>query len=216
MQRISVGFLEPGMVAARNVRNAKGYLLVTAETVLTDLMVSNIQKSDIGSIYVRNPLFQNIEVPDVVAEDNRMKAVTTLQSTIAAYKKTKVLDVTPLKKLLRDLVAEIIRNRDSMIHQLDSRTYHDYIYSRSVNTCILSVLIAVNMGYSEDKLTALAVGAILHDNGMMMLPDSVLLKLGDLSLEESKQILGIQKRVQYSANCPRNPDNGGSYCFSTS
>ena len=188
MQRISVGFLEAGMVTARNVYSAEGRLLVTKDTVLLDAMVANIQNTSLGSIYVRNPLFQNIEVEEVVAEDNRRKAVMALKSAVAAYQKSKVLDVIPLKKVLRDLVSEIIRNRDSMIHQLDMRTYQDYIYAHSVNTCILSVLIAVNLDYPEAKLTDLALGTILHDLGMMMLPDSLLLKMGNLSPEESKQV----------------------------
>ncbi len=185
MQRISVGFLEQGMVAAKNVRSADGRLLVTADTALSEAMVSNIQKSGLGSIYVWNPLFQNIDVPDVVAEDSRMKCEMALQKTVAAYKKTKVLDVSGIKPLLRDLVSEVIRNRTSMIHQLDMRTYHDYLYAHSVNTCILSLLIAVNMGYPEGKLQDLALGTLFHDIWMMMLPDSLLLKMGNLSPEES-------------------------------
>ena len=188
MQRVSVGLLEPAMVAAKNVRSASGRLLVAAETHLTETMVEKIQKAGIGSIYVRNPLFQSIHIPDIVAEDLRVKAVMTLQTAVANYRKTKQLDVYPLKQILRDLVNEIIRNRDSMVHQLDMRTYHDYIYAHSVNACILSVLIAVNMNYTEGKLNDLALGTILHDIGMMMLPEEILLKMGNLSPEESKRV----------------------------
>ena len=188
MQRVSVEFLESGMIASRNVHSAEGRLLVTKDTVLSDTMVAGIQKTALGSIYVQNPLFQNIDVADVVAEDNRRKAVMLLKSAVASYQKTKALDVQPLKKLLRELVSEIIHNRESMIHQLDMRTYHDYIYAHSVNTCILSVLIAVNLEYPEAKLVELALGTMLHDVGMMMLPESILLKMGNLSPEESKQV----------------------------
>ena len=188
MQRVSVGFLEAGMVAARNVHSAEGRLLVTKDTVLSEPMVANIQKTSLGSIYVRNPLFQDIEAEEVVTEDNRRKAVMALKSAVTAYQKTKVLDIQPLKKVLRELVVEIIRNRDSMIHQLDMRTYQDYIYAHSVNTCVLSVLIAVNLDYPEGKLTDLALGTMLHDIGMMMLPDALLMKMGNLTPEESKQV----------------------------
>ena len=188
MQRVSVGFLEAGMVAARNVHSAEGRLLVTKETVLSEAMVANIQKTSLGSIYVRNPLFQDIEAEEVVTEDNRRMAVMALKSAVTAYQKTKVLDIQPLKKVLRELVVEIIRNRDSMIHQLDMRTYQDYIYAHSVNTCVLSVLIAVNLDYPEGKLTDLALGTMLHDVGMMMLPDALLMKMGNLTPEESKQV----------------------------
>ena len=188
MQRVSVGFLEAGMVAARNVHSAEGRLLVTKETVLSEAMVANIQKTSLGSIYLRNPLFQDIEAEEVVTEDNRRKAVMALKSAVTAYQKTKVLDIQPLKKVLRELVVEIIRNRDSMIHQLDMRTYQDYIYAHSVNTCVLSVLIAVNLDYPEGKLTDLALGTMLHDVGMMMLPDALLMKMGNLTPEESKQV----------------------------
>ena len=61
MQRVSVGLLGAGMVAARNVHSDEGRLLVTKDTVLSEAMVANIQKTSLGSIYVRNPLFQDIE-----------------------------------------------------------------------------------------------------------------------------------------------------------
>ena len=93
MQRVSVGFLEAGMVAARNVHSAEGRLLVTKDTVLSEAMVANIQKTSLGSIYVRNPLFQDIEAEEVVTEDNRRKAVMALKNAVTAYRKTKVLDI---------------------------------------------------------------------------------------------------------------------------
>lgn len=176
------------MKVARNVRSAEGRLLVTEDTALTEKMVANIQKSAIGSIYVRNPLFQDIDAPDVISEDNRIKAVAALQKAVENYRKNKVLDVKPLKLLLKELVVEVIRNRDSMIHQLDMRTYHDYVYAHSVNTCILALLIAVNMDFPEGKLNDLALGTLLHDVGMMLLPEEIQLKMGNLSPEESARV----------------------------
>lgn len=188
MQRISVGLLESGMIAAKNVRSADGRLLVTADTVLSETMAASLQNAAIGSIYVRNPLFQEIELPDVVAEDSRMKCGMTLQAVVASYQKTNTLDLAPLKRVIRDLVSEVILNRDSMIHQLDLRTYSDYIYAHSVNTCILSLLIAVNMDYPEARLIDLGLGTLLHDIGMMLLPDAILLKMGNLTPEESTRV----------------------------
>lgn len=188
MQRVSVGALEAGMTAARNVYSADGLLLVARNMVLTDAMVANIENTTLGSIYIQNPLFPELEIDDVVTEDNRRRAVMVLKNTVASYQKASVLDIAPLKRVLRDLVTEIILHRESMIHHLDTRTLQDYIYAHSVNTCILSVLIAVNMGYSESKLNDLALGVILHDIGMMMLPDNLLLKTGSYTPEESKQV----------------------------
>jgi putative nucleotidyltransferase with HDIG domain len=71
---------------------------------------------------------------------------------------------------LKDLVD--IRNADSRV------SVH------SVNVCILSVALAVRVGMDEKTLFRLAVGALLHDIGKVLISYSVINKQGDLSMDE--------------------------------
>jgi HD-GYP domain-containing protein (c-di-GMP phosphodiesterase class II) len=185
MQRISAQGLKAGMVVASNIYSADGRLLATSGTTLNPTAIYKLKKMGVGSVYVQNPLFANLEIPELVTEDTRVKAMLALQAAVAKYRKTQELDLEGLKGPVRTLVSEIILNRDSMIHLTDMRTHDDYIFGHSVNVCLLAVMIALGMDYNETKLSDFAMGALLHDIGMVSIPEEILLKVGNLTPEES-------------------------------
>ncbi len=57
-----------------------------------------------------------------------------------------------------------------MLLQLsDIRTKDNEMYVHSLNVCMMSVLIGINMGLSPSQLKELAIGALLHDVGKVEL-----------------------------------------------
>lgn len=188
MQRVSLSVLQPGMKVAANVRGADGRLLVRSGTVLSDTNIKKLTMLDIGSIYIKNPLFAAIDVPELVREDTRIRLIQALQTAFAGYQKTGELDAIPLRGIVNAMVEEVIGNRDAMIHTYDLRTYQDYVYAHSVNVAIIAVLIALNLDYNEAKLDDLALGALLHDVGMLTVPGGILMKVGNLTPAESAAV----------------------------
>ncbi|HWQ61134.1 MAG TPA: HD-GYP domain-containing protein, partial [Negativicutes bacterium] len=188
MQRVSLAALLPGMTVASNVRDADGRLLVRNGMVLTEASIKKFNQLGIGSVYIKNPLFEAIDVPELVKEDTRVRLIQALQAAFLDYQKTGDLDTLALRSEVKNMVAEIIGNRDAMIHTFDLRTYQDYVYAHSVNVAVISVLIALNLDYNEAKLIDLAVGSLLHDIGMLAVPREILLKMGNLTPAESEAV----------------------------
>ena len=184
MQRISVPLLQPGMVTARRIYSDNGRLIMNAATTLTDSTITKLRNMGIGSVYIQNPLFAELEIPELVQEDTRIKMILALHSVISRFQRTQILEIQPLKILLKQLVEEIVDNKNSMIHYLDMRVYGDYILGRSINVCILAALTAINMGYNEERLHDLALGVLLHDIGMTQIPQEIVTKAGSLTTEE--------------------------------
>jgi HD-GYP domain-containing protein (c-di-GMP phosphodiesterase class II) len=184
MQRVSVPYLLPGMVVAASLFRSDGQLLISAGTTLTSAKVARLRHLGVGSVYVSNPLFENLAVPELVREDTRVKLMQSLQHTFQEFQKTQELDIEHLRSLVKILVSEIILNRDAMVHTLDMRSYGEYLFGHSVNVAILSVLTAVCMEYNEARLNDLAMGALLHDLGMMLVSKQILTKVGQLTTEE--------------------------------
>jgi HD-GYP domain-containing protein (c-di-GMP phosphodiesterase class II) len=58
----------------------------------------------------------------------------------------------------------------------------------SVNCAILSLVTGMNFKLDEGKLHSLVLGALLHDIGMLRIPDAILNKSGDLKEDELKTI----------------------------
>ena len=184
MLRISVLSLQPGMIAAGSVYKADGRRLIGAGATLRDSDIAKMEEWGIRSLYVQNPFCPDLEIPDLVGEKTRVATMVSLYETVQKFQKTKVLDVYPLKQALNTLISEVIINRHEAIQTLEVRTYADYTYGHSVNVCILSVFLGISLKYKPDKITELAIGALLHDFGMTLLPQELLVKPESLSPEE--------------------------------
>jgi len=111
-----------------------------------------------------------------------------------------------MESMINDLIEELLANCNIMVNLVDIRTNDEYTFGHSVNTCILSIITAINMGYHPARIRLLAVGAILHDLGKVMVPSSILNKPGKLTEEE---FLQIQKHSEYGYDLLSNND-----CFS--
>lgn len=60
----------------------------------------------------------------------------------------------------------------------------DYLYSHSVNVALLCVRIALELNFSDSKLTDLTIASLFHDIGMMKVKDEIWNKRGSLTPAE--------------------------------
>lgn len=59
--------------------------------------------------------------------------------------------------------------------------YVDWLYTHSVDVAMISLMLAAEMGYSDDELFYLGLGAFLHDIGKLLVPKSIIQKPGALT-----------------------------------
>ncbi len=185
MQKVSIANLQPGMITAHNVYNADGTVLIKADVEISIQNSKRLKQFGLGSIYIKNQLFDGIEFPELVTEDTRLRAIQVVQSAFVNFSKTQDVNIEPFKELANSIVDEIILNRDMLVQLVDTRTYDDYLYGHSVNVCILSVLTGLALEYNEGKLRELALGALLHDLGYLLIPTEIADKPGKLTPEEA-------------------------------
>ncbi|HEX7510237.1 MAG TPA: HD domain-containing phosphohydrolase [Chitinivibrionales bacterium] len=60
----------------------------------------------------------------------------------------------------------------------------DYIYHHTLNVCLLAINIAAAAKYSEKQILEIGIGALLHDVGMLLVPDEIRFKKGRLEKDE--------------------------------
>lgn len=100
--------------------------------------------------------------------------------------KMPALDNIFLKRSI-NRVTEIIydyRDRRWYGHFRVLMNYVDWLYAHSINTAIISAALGAHLGYSDERLNEIALGAILHDIGMILLPSKVLNKSTKLTEAE--------------------------------
>lgn len=59
--------------------------------------------------------------------------------------------------------------------------YEEWIYTHSINVAMISIMIAVEMGYSDEELFNIGLGALMHDVGMLLVPKSIIEKKSKLT-----------------------------------
>lgn len=57
----------------------------------------------------------------------------------------------------------------------------DWIYTHSIDVAIVSMIIGLELKYSEDKLKELGLGALLHDIGKLLIPRRILQNTQELT-----------------------------------
>ena len=193
MQKIAIPNLQPNMVVARNIFSTEGVLLLSANTVLHTLQIDRLQQFNLPSIYIKNPFTDNLldddlinTIPEIVREETRVQAVQIVNTAFENLAHKQELDAQPFKAISDFILDEVIKNRGAMIHLTDIRARDGYTFGHSVNVCALSTLTGVQLGYDMIKLKELALGALLHDTGKMLIPKDILIKPGPLTSDERK------------------------------
>lgn len=207
MQRVTVANICTGMVTARNVYDATGQVLVKANMMLIDQYVNRLKRMNIGSIYIVSPLLEDGELPELVKETTRVKAVQAVQESYRLHQKGGEVDSRAVEIIAEKIVEEVLANRQQMLQGTDMRTYSDYLYAHAVNVAVIAVMIGVNMDYNVGRLKELAWGALMHDLGEMGVPSEISNKQGKLTPEEWLEVkrhpeLGFEMMRKSSRTIP--------------
>lgn len=190
MQRISTKNLFSGLILAKDILNADGNVLLCHGIILTDQYIKRLKELCIYSVYIENPYFGDIVIPESFSEQIRIKAIKTVKENFIKLQANENTDLGIFAEISNSIIDEVIKNRKLMIHLTDIRAYDDYTFAHSVNVAILAVLAGIGLGYGETKLKELALGGLLHDVGKMFVPKEILNKKGQLTLEEMELMKG--------------------------
>jgi len=86
---------------------------------------------------------------------------------------------------------------------INSFSNYDYWkYTHSVNVALISLMVAINMGFDIGVLWDIGLGALLHDVGKLLIPKSIIQKNGTLTPHEMECIkqhceLGVSMTKEY-------------------
>lgn len=183
MFRLATERLTPGMTLARNVYSDSGALLLNADAVLDEQYIFRLANLGVESVYVKNTHDAG-ESAAIIHERTQAEALKLTRRIFENFCRTQNSHLSGLRKVVERIVREAISNRDALIQLSALRIHDDYTFGHSISVCILSVLIGVKMRLPEKELVELAMGALLHDLGKMMIPQETLNKEAPLNAAE--------------------------------
>lgn len=198
MRFISIDQLKEGMVLAQNVYDPSLKLLLRAGNTLTSKHISRVLDFGYQGIYIDDDLSKDIEITDIVSDELRVAAFTTVKAAcIHAYhysknssKEASNVDkhFQATKTLTNKIIADMKKRDVEHVNLIDLKFFDDYIVSHNVNVGVLSLFLGKSIGLSSVELQRLGIAAFLHDVGKMFLDPRILNKVGKLSDEEHQQV----------------------------
>ncbi len=94
-------------------------------------------------------------------------------------------DGTSIRNIVERFVKIFITDRNILLNLSGAKPHgKEYIYSHSLNVCLLAINIAASSGYNEKQIIEIGMGALLHDIGMLLLPFELRTKDGRLNNHE--------------------------------
>ncbi|HEX2959483.1 MAG TPA: HD domain-containing phosphohydrolase [Chitinispirillaceae bacterium] len=87
------------------------------------------------------------------------------------------------------LIQSFLMDKDFLLNLSTIKaTVGDYIYNHSLNTSILSINIAASHGFNEQQVIEIGMGALLHDVGVLLIPEEIRFKSEQLTEDEWYEI----------------------------
>lgn len=187
LQRLALAFVRPGMALARDVYDEDGTIMLSAGTVLTERLISRLEKRQILSVFVRNPCIELPEISDSVKEATRSRARMMVEHAFNSIKKAEQFSMSEEEqKIVHKVVEEVTQDPLAVVHMAHINRNSRDIMAHSVNVSLLSAATALAMGINNlEALHELALAALLHDIGLLMIPQDLLTRRDSLKPEEN-------------------------------
>jgi len=199
--------LQEGMRIDQSIKDRLDRTLIARGTILDSYMIGSLLKLGIGGIYVsegrEDPLPEAKEPPlppeiqktidKARCEDpSKIKLSESLKQRVSTgmqYLYNNTSDdnfASTSARITNDLNKAINDNAAIAVDINALKTSDEYTFKHSVDVATMSMIIAKNMGYSQDDIYSIGVAGLLHDIGKSKVPLEILNKPAKLNDEEFK------------------------------
>lgn len=122
--------------------------------------------------------------------ENYTEANAQIESIYTEIANNENPDIDKIKNITSGFIDQVLYNRNLVARLRNVFTGDNYLFSHSLNVCILSVLTGLFLDYNPNKIAELGISAMLADVGMMNVPGKIWEESRILTPEE-KEIVGV-------------------------
>jgi HD-GYP domain-containing protein (c-di-GMP phosphodiesterase class II) len=167
MRSITLDEIQPGMYLSRPLISADGTVLLHEGIEMKERYLQYLRNMGITSLFVGKPEIQDtVEIKeDFYDQKHRQEAMDAARETVDQFRVGKGIYLDRVKNIVSELIDQLSQKPENMMYFLDIRRKKEYMFSHAVNTCILSVMTGLALGYDAKQLDELGLAAMLHDVG---------------------------------------------------
>ncbi|OXM84953.1 HD-GYP domain-containing protein [Paenibacillus rigui] len=165
MKYIHIEQVEQGQYLGRTIFSGSGAVLLSEGVQLTVYMITTLKRIGVTMIYIKDPLFEDVEITDVASDETKRAVMQQMGQTFESIRSGKDFNTRHINGSIDHLLEELLKNKEVLVQLSDIRTQDNAMYVHALNVCMMSVMIGIQMDLPVNQLRELAVGALLHDIG---------------------------------------------------
>ncbi|MCW9000690.1 MAG: HD-GYP domain-containing protein, partial [Kangiellaceae bacterium] len=146
------------------------------------IYLTTVAKSEDCRVYSSAKNDLNYELPR--ANNHFQSSTKMVKNVMQNILKDEDFDLAPVQQAVEDCMKSILSNQDALLLLTNIKNADEYTAEHCLRVAIMSIAFGRYLGYKEDELRCMGIGAMLHDVGKMKIPDSILNKPGRLSPAE--------------------------------
>lgn len=186
MRLIGMHNAKPGDVLGETVLTQDGSIMLKQGVMLTTRYIEKLIELGIGYVYIEDEMLDDVETQDPKFLQIKSDVVKVLSKSFINLSYTDAKpDVSDTVSTISNLVEYFLEHKEiNNCHLTEIKTYDNYTYIHSLNTCVIALFFGVQLNYTRSMLMDLGTGTLLHDIGKTKIPKEVLNKSGRLNDEE--------------------------------
>lgn len=194
MRKVFIDNLKGNEILAKPIYTNNDLILLSQGIRIKTSYIQKLKELGIEYLFIEDEMSKGIEIVDFINERTRGECKREVKNVLEKFSTSGRVEMDAIAKIAQQIINDILSNEDVIVNISDIRRDDEYTYSHCVNVCSLSVLTAIKRGYSVEKARELAIGALLHDLGMALIPQDILKNDGELNDAEEEL---YQKHVIY-------------------
>lgn len=134
---------------------------------------ARLRKFALRQARVRSKVAYDFALDPAWSEQVRTAGTWAAEAALRHFVVTNELHATHLKTWVQTHLAVIFTNWSVMAHMSQMQKQDEQLYMHSISVSVLAMSLGNALGYTPKQLTLLGEGAMLHDIGMLLLPDAL-------------------------------------------
>jgi putative nucleotidyltransferase with HDIG domain len=205
MQKVRIDNIAQGAIIAQDVHANDGRMLISRGAQYRGSFLSRLESAGIFEVFIEdaqetvkdlifpepNPierLQQDIHIDDVIYEKTRKQAEHQVMKIMVRLGSMRQASLDKLFRVVDNIMEQLLARQDLVLSLSKLRSIDDYTYEHSVNVCVISILIGIDLFMEKNALRELGIGAILHDIGKVGVSERIIKKPGRLNPGEFDEI----------------------------
>lgn len=201
MKKISVEAARPGMQLSRPVVDGGGKTLLESCLLLNDDYLEKLRAAGIKDVYVieTEDLDETVSAWDDLLEkgfkETKRRTLDAARNFLDHVARGETGPEDNVGKTIIEVMENLLSDNNILVKLAGIRAVDNYLYSHSVNTAVMAMLIAMKLDHEEKTLLEIGKSALMADVGMMLIPAATFEHKGALSDDQRKT---VEKHVEHS------------------